>query len=181
MMGGKVGAKGARIALCQQTTVRTQTVSLPVNRSSKMNLRDMTRQECETMLAVNQIGHLGCICDERPYVVPIRYAFRDGAFYSFSLPGKKIDSLRLNPHACVQIEQLVTPDEWQSVLLEGRYQELPDDEKWHDEHMYAWSLLQQRANWWEPGMYKSRDAVGLTPVFYSIQIEVISGRHATRD
>ena len=82
-----------------------------------MNLRDMTISECEAMLAANRIGHLGCIAEGRPYVVPIRYVFRDEAFYSFSLPGKKIDSLRANPHACVQVEHLTTTEEWQSVVV----------------------------------------------------------------
>jgi len=148
-----------------------------------MNVRDMTTAECTLMLAANRIGHLGCIAGDRPYVVPIRYVFKEGAFYSFSLPGKKIDCLRANPRACIQIENLTTDEEWQSVLVEGLYQELPDDEKWHGQHMQAWSLLQERGNWWEPGAYKPDTAAtaepDLLPVFYSIEIETLSGRHAT--
>lgn len=147
-----------------------------------MNLRDMTIAECEAMLTSNSIGHLGCIAEGRPYVVPIRYVFRDAAFYSYSLPGKKIDSLRANPHACVQVEHLTTAEEWQSVVVEGFYQELPDDDKWHGEHVYAWSLLQERGNWWEPGAYKPTVAAAsdneTLPVFYKIQIETLSGRQA---
>ncbi|PYE36219.1 hypothetical protein C8J35_102605 [Rhizobium sp. PP-F2F-G38] len=148
-----------------------------------MNVRDMTTPECEAVLAANTIGHLGCSTGNRPYVIPIRYAFRKGAFYSFSLPGRKIDTLRANPQACIQVETLATPEEWQSVLLEGLYQELPDDETWHGEHVYAWSLLQEKGNWWEPGAYKPGETASsgeaLLPVFYSIQIESLSGRHAT--
>ncbi|OJF96697.1 hypothetical protein AX760_00155 [Pararhizobium antarcticum] len=143
----------------------------------------MTRAECQRMLTNNRFAHLGCIAKDRPYVVPIRYVFRDGAFYSFSLPGKKIDCLRANPHACVQLETLVTDEEWQSVLLEGLFQELPDDEKWHGQHMQAWSLLQEHGNWWEPGAYKpdagATESADMHPVFYSIQIENLSGRTAT--
>lgn len=96
-----------------------------------MILRDMTRAECEATLSTNSIGHLGCISGNRPYVVPIRYVYQKRVFYRFSLPGKKIDSLRFNPRVCVQVEQLVTSEEWKSVLLEGLYRELPDDEKDH--------------------------------------------------
>lgn len=119
-----------------------------------MILRDMTMAECEAALSANSIGHLGCISGNRPYVVPIRYVYQKRVFYSFSRPGKKIDSLRFNPRVCVQVEQLVTSEDWKSVLLEGLYRELPDDEKDHGEHMRAWQLLQERGNWWEPGAYR---------------------------
>jgi hypothetical protein len=33
---------------------------------------------------------------------------------------------------------------------------LPDDDKWHGEHVYAWSLLQERGNWWEPTVATKR-------------------------
>lgn len=147
-----------------------------------MILRDMTMTECEATLSANRIGHLGCISGDRPYVLPIRYIFRNHAFYSFSLPGRKIDSLRSNPRVCVQVEQLATSEEWQSVLLEGLYRELPDDEKSHGEHMRAWELLQERGNWWEPGAYKPEGAAQpsseLQPVFYRVEIQTLSGRRA---
>ncbi|QRI62436.1 pyridoxamine 5'-phosphate oxidase family protein [Shinella sp. PSBB067] len=149
-----------------------------------MILRDMTRAECEAALSANCIGHLGCISGNRPYVVPIRYVYQKRVFYSFSLPGRKIDSLRFNPRVCVQVEQLANPEEWKSVLLEGLYRELPDDEKDHGEHMRAWQLLQELGNWWEPGAYKPEGAAHpdpdapARPVFYRVEIDTLSGRQA---
>jgi nitroimidazol reductase NimA-like FMN-containing flavoprotein (pyridoxamine 5'-phosphate oxidase superfamily) len=149
----------------------------------EMILRDMTRAECEAALSANSIDHLGCISGNRPYVVPIRYVYQKRVFYSFSLPGKKIDSLRFKPHVCVQVEQLATPEEWKSVLLEGLYRELPDDEKDHGEHMRAWRLLQERGNWWEPGAYKPEGVAHpdaqTRPIFYRVEIDILSGRQAT--
>lgn len=148
-----------------------------------MILRDMTRAECEATLSTNSIGHLGCISGNRPYVVPIHYVYQKRLFYSFSLRGKKIDSLRFNPRVCVQVEQLVTSEEWKSVLLEGLYRELPDDEKNHGEHMRAWQLLEERGNWWEPGAYKPEGVAHpdaqTRPVFYRVEIDTLSGRQAT--
>lgn len=83
----------------------------------------------------------------------------------------------------MQVEQLVTSEEWKSVLLEGLYRELPDDEKDHGEHMRAWQLLQERGNWWEPGAYKPEGVAHpdaqTRPVFYRVEIDTLSGRQAT--
>jgi len=147
-----------------------------------MFLTAMTEPECEALLTSGSFAHLACIDGDRPYVVPIHYVFQTGGFYSFSMPGKKIDSLRKNPHACVQLETIGTDGGWQSVVLDGLYQELPDTPEWHDEHMNAWSLLQKRTNWWEPGAY-TVDAgapdTPVLPVFYSLRINSLSGRKAT--
>ena len=52
----------------------------------------------------------------------------------------------------------------------------------HDAREFAWSLLQQRAQWWEPGAVKinvNAASSPVIPVFYRIYILEISGRRAT--
>ena len=77
---------------------------------------------------------------------------------------------------------MVSAGAWTSVVAYGRYEELPDTDQMHDAREFAWSLLQQRAQWWEPGAVKPTvDAASSTviPVFYRIHILEISGRWAT--
>jgi nitroimidazol reductase NimA-like FMN-containing flavoprotein (pyridoxamine 5'-phosphate oxidase superfamily) len=101
------------------------------------------------------------------------------------MPGKKIESLRADPHVCIQLDQIETAQDWHSVLVEGLFQELPDDETGHTEHMYAWSLLQKKNDWWEPGAYKPGEpnisSTPSLPVFFSVQIESLPGRRAISD
>ncbi|MCL6650867.1 hypothetical protein A6R70_01015 [Agrobacterium rubi] len=150
-----------------------------------MNVQEMTTPECRAMLEANSMCYLGCIAAGKPYIVPLQYLYHGGMIYAFSMQGKKIESLRMDPHVCLQLDHVETKQEWQSVLVEGRYQELPDDEKWHGEHMYAWSLLQEKNDWWEPGAYKPAGIEppkpASLPVFFSVEIETLSGRRARND
>jgi nitroimidazol reductase NimA-like FMN-containing flavoprotein (pyridoxamine 5'-phosphate oxidase superfamily) len=143
-----------------------------------MAVRDMTERESRALLARGHAAHLGCVRDHRPYVVPVHYAFDEKTLYVFSLMGQKIDWMRSNPNACVQVEETDEHHRWKSVVVLGRYQELPDTPEWHNERLHAWSLLQKRSLWWEPG--SSKPASGSekpeTPIFFSISIDEISGR-----
>lgn len=149
-----------------------------------MNLKEMTRQECLEVVSSGHLGHLACCKDNRPYIVPIYYALNSNCLYSFSLPGKKIEWLRDNPHACILVQQFKNAQHWKSVLVSGRFQELPDTRQWHQERLHAWSVLERYTNWWEPGGLKPTPqslASHYDHVFYSVDIEDISGRSAESD
>jgi nitroimidazol reductase NimA-like FMN-containing flavoprotein (pyridoxamine 5'-phosphate oxidase superfamily) len=143
-----------------------------------MGVRDMTERECREVLARGNVGHLACVHDSRPYVVPIHYAFDAENIYVFSLPGQKIDWMRTNPNACIQVEETGELHLWKSVVVEGTFRELPDTAQLHDERIHAWSLLQKRSLWWEPGSSKPGTGSAETevPIFFAISVDRISGR-----
>ncbi|WP_275783806.1 pyridoxamine 5'-phosphate oxidase family protein [Pararhizobium gei] len=150
-----------------------------------MTLTIMDNKGCIDVLSSNHIAHLACVRDNRPYVVPIQYAFDPRNLYIFSMPGQKIDWLRDNPKACVQVTDIRDTGEWRSVVVDGDFEEYPDGDQWHDARLHAWSLLEKRANWWEPGSFKPEaQAVSgdtLAPVFFSVRIGTMSGRHSIPD
>ena len=78
------------------------------------------------MLHHQHVGHLACLADGRPYVVPITYAYAGGDVYGHALPGRKISALRTEPHACFEVEERVDGETWRSVVAEGLYEELTD-------------------------------------------------------
>ena len=42
-----------------------------------MFVQEMTRQECIAVVSAGRLGRLACARDNRPYVVPIYYAFAE--------------------------------------------------------------------------------------------------------
>jgi len=72
-----------------------------------------------------------------PYVVPINYVFDGESIVSHSLPGTKIDALRINPTACLQVDEISDQFHWQSVIVVGDYEEITTD----DERFLALSQL----------------------------------------
>ncbi|HEY8227767.1 MAG TPA: pyridoxamine 5'-phosphate oxidase family protein [Pyrinomonadaceae bacterium] len=86
--------------------------------------KSLTETEARDLLASNTVGRLGCIVDGEPYVVPINYVFENDFIYSHSLPGRKIDGLRVNRRACLQLDEIDSEMEWRSVIAYGVFEEV---------------------------------------------------------
>ncbi|MBN2440603.1 MAG: pyridoxamine 5'-phosphate oxidase family protein [Spirochaetales bacterium] len=58
----------------------------------------------EDILTGNTFGFLGMSVDNQPYTIPITYGYNNGKIiFHCAKSGRKIDSLRRNPHVCFTI------------------------------------------------------------------------------
>jgi nitroimidazol reductase NimA-like FMN-containing flavoprotein (pyridoxamine 5'-phosphate oxidase superfamily) len=145
-------------------------------------IEEMTSQENLDLLARARLGRLACSHGPQPYVVPFYFAYQDYYLYSFTTVGQKIEWMRANPLVCVEADEVVSSQQWLSVIVFGRYEELPDTPERRSEREYAWKLLQQYNVWWEPGFVKTilhGKERPLVPVFYRIRAGRITGHRAT--
>jgi nitroimidazol reductase NimA-like FMN-containing flavoprotein (pyridoxamine 5'-phosphate oxidase superfamily) len=145
-------------------------------------IQELSRQASLDVLARTRLGRLACAQGGQPYVVPIYFAYADHSLYGFATVGKKIEWMRVNPQVCVEVEEVMSPQQWTSVLAFGRYEELPDTPEWQSTRVFAHQLLKQSATWWEPAYVKT--ILGgtprpLVPVFYRIHIVQVTGHRAT--
>jgi len=142
-----------------------------------MWIKELTKPECLEVLARAQLARLACARGMQPYIVPIYCAYQDHWLYSFSVLGQKIDWMRTNPLVCVEADQ-IRREQWATVVVFGRYEELCDTPEFRSERTLAFNLLQQRAMWWEHGGEKIMPGgtPAAVPVFYRIKIEQITGR-----
>jgi nitroimidazol reductase NimA-like FMN-containing flavoprotein (pyridoxamine 5'-phosphate oxidase superfamily) len=89
--------------------------------------------------------------------------------------------MRTNPKVCVEVDEITNHFQWTSVVLRGRYRELPDLPPFAEERDHAWKLLRTRRLWWQPA-YTSRQLETprdvLTPLFYCIEIASMTGHRA---
>jgi len=143
-----------------------------------MIIREMDRAGCLALLHSTRIGRLGCAKDGQPYIVPITFAMDGNYLYGFSLMGQKVEWMRQNPRACVQIDDLKSEREWRSVVVYGHFEELPDRMGTKVQRDRAWSLLSRHAQWWEPGGLKPVADAPAPHLFYRIGIDEITGRQA---
>ena len=151
-----------------------------------MFIQEMTKAECLTTLARTRLGRLACAHENQPYIVPIYFVFEKSYLYGFTTPGQKVEWMRSNPLVCVELDEIVNDTEWMSIIIFGSYKELPesqeDEEGCNLERRHAHELLQQYAEWWEPGLasHTHRHTVQpWVPLFYRIRIDKISGRRVT--
>lgn len=148
-----------------------------------MFIREMTTGECLNIVSQAKLGRLGCAYQNQPYVVPICFVCQDSYLYGFTTLGKKVEWMRANPLVCVELDQINESDQWVSIVILGRYEELPDTGDWKQVLVRAHKLLKQHAGWWEPAWSARSDRSADQPldfIFYRIHIDHITGREATR-
>jgi len=80
--------------------------------------------EIEDLLKHQLIARLGCFADGKVYVVPISFAYDGKSIYALSREGMKVEMMRKNPNVCLQIDNLGQMDNWQSVIIWGKFEEL---------------------------------------------------------
>ena len=149
-----------------------------------MLIQELTNEDNLKLLAHMHFGRLACAQGAQPYVVPFYFAYQNNCLYSFATIGQRVEWMRANPLVCVETDEVVSSEEWVSIIIFGRYEELPNTPERKMERELAYELLKQRANWWEPGYAKTiirGTTRSLDPVYFRIQIAQITGRHGTRD
>ena len=147
-----------------------------------MLIQEMTRQASLDFLAHKRFGRLACVREGQPYITPTSFALDGNHIYSFSTEGQRIEWMRLNPLVCVEVDEIESPQKWCSVVVLGRYEELPKTEETEAARQHAYSLLQRRPQWWEPGYAKTilhGEEREFEPVYFRIHIRQVSGRRAT--
>jgi nitroimidazol reductase NimA-like FMN-containing flavoprotein (pyridoxamine 5'-phosphate oxidase superfamily) len=149
-----------------------------------MVVREMTWDECLATLAPARLARLACASENQPYVVPLYLVYHDRFLYGFTTPGQKVEWMRANPRVCVEFDDIQGFDHWTSVIVIGRYEELPDSPEWGPERLRAYELLRRHAEWWEPGA-AARGPHGSTlpsqAIYYRIRIDRITGRRAVAE
>ncbi len=87
----------------------------------------MSNEEVEATLRRHRVGRIGCSANDRPYVVPITYAYDGTYVYGYSALGRKIEVMREQPLVCFEVDEIDGDASWRSVIAEGLYEELGDD------------------------------------------------------
>lgn len=146
-----------------------------------MNINELKTHECWEVLDRTKFGRIACSVNNQPFVVPFNFV-ADGKehLYAFSTGGKKIEWMRKNPLVCVEVEEITSADDWSTVTILGRYEELLNTPEFESERIQAHELLSSRPMWWQPAFSArtDRDFQTAEPVYFRINVETISGHYA---
>ena len=149
-----------------------------------MKVEEVTVDECREILEKMKMGRLACSANNQPYIVPVSFAF-DGVdcLYAFSTLGQKIRWMRENPLICVETDDVRDQENWTTMIVFGRYEELPDEPKFEEDRIRAHKLLSRRPMWWQPGYAAGTHNAesDLKPIYFRVLIEKITGHRAVID
>lgn len=147
-----------------------------------MQINDMTKQASIDLLMRTRFGRLACAHEGQPYISLMYCAYEGDYIYSFTTLGQKIGWMRVNPLVCVQADELVSPQDWATVVVLGKYEELPNTPRCEKPRKRAYDLLQGRPLWWEPGYVKTvlnEKTRPMEAVYFRIHIDEINGHRGT--
>jgi nitroimidazol reductase NimA-like FMN-containing flavoprotein (pyridoxamine 5'-phosphate oxidase superfamily) len=150
-----------------------------------MVIRELTRQTSVNLLKRKHLGRLACARANQPYVVPIFFAYHVNGLYCASTIGQKTEWMRENPLVAVEVDEIDSAQQWESVIVSGRYEEIADIPGMRNMRQLAWSLLQKgNALWWEPAYVETILAGAerpIAPLYFRIRIERITGHRASKE
>jgi uncharacterized protein len=89
-----------------------------------LDIDEMSSAEMYKMLHKIGYGHLGCIHEGKPYVMPMHYYLDDLDIYLFSTVGMKTHDMDVHPDICLQVEEISGLDHWRSVIVTGQAEHL---------------------------------------------------------
>jgi nitroimidazol reductase NimA-like FMN-containing flavoprotein (pyridoxamine 5'-phosphate oxidase superfamily) len=143
-----------------------------------MQVKQLKKEECRKILRRKQLGRIACSYDNQPYIVPINFVY-DGEknLYASSLVGQKIKWMRENPLVCIEVDEINGQNDWKTIIIFGKFEELPDTPEFEDHRVFARELLSKF-----PVEKQISDGFGINQkssenktVFYRIGIKKITG------
>ena len=138
--------------------------------------RELSSGEIEEFLRGQRIARLGCHADGTTYVVPLIYAYDDGAVVAVTTEGRKTAMLRENPRVCVEVDEYDVDGKgsWRSVIAHGSSEELAGDA------VEPRSRSCESASRAPPAAPRSRGLFGPNVVVLRINFTEMSGRAVER-
>jgi uncharacterized protein len=138
--------------------------------------RELSRGEIEEFLRGQRIARLGCHAGGTTYVVPLIYAYDEGAVVAVTTEGRKTAMLRENSRVCVEVDEYDADGKgsWRSVIAHGTCEELAGDAV-----EPALALMRERFAR-NAGRAAEPRPLGPNVVVLRIALEEISGRAVER-
>ncbi|MDB5241029.1 MAG: hypothetical protein JWP57_1654 [Spirosoma sp.] len=86
-------------------------------------LRDLSPEVTNHLLKKQFLGCIGCAADGQVLVLPVTYLYDGHAIYGQIREGTKTRLLRKNPAVCFEVDEQSSPTCWQSVVVQGMYED----------------------------------------------------------
>lgn len=140
--------------------------------------------DCLAVLGNNHIARIGYIFGQSPFIIPITYYHdrEEKCIISYSGEGHKIEAMRRYDIIALQVDEIESVQQWKSVLVQGRFEEMEGSDAKYYLHRFANGVNEvlSKKNKKVPKFiqdFSSKiDARGM-PVVYRMVISEITGKY----
>ena len=138
---------------------------------------ELARDECEAVLARNNVGRLAFSFRDRVDIEPIHYVFSDGWLYGRTSHGSKLTPLEHNHWVAFEVDEVEEVFTWRSVVVHGAFYPLSPDGP--EREAEAWARAIDLLRHVVPETWTSSDPVAFRTVVFRIYVDSMTGRAAT--
>ena len=137
----------------------------------------MSTLEINEFVLEQRVGRVGCHAGGVTYVVPVIFAWDVDSFYVYTTEGQKVAMMRDNARVCFEIDEYVVDGGWRSVIVQGVYEELRDEDA-----QRALRILTERLSPTTGAKREARDpGEGRAAVAFRIRALEMTGRKVVRN
>jgi uncharacterized protein len=147
--------------------------------ASRPTIRDLSRAECEAILARNHVGRIAYAGEGRVDIEPLNYAYADGWIYCRTSRGVKVAIIEHHRWVAFEVDEVDGLFDWRSVVVRGAVYFLNSDAPPVDQHSFVHGIELLRDL--VPGAGTERDPVPFRLLVMRIHLDEVTGRAATPD
>ena len=156
--------------------------------NKNQGVQNLEISECIEVLGNNYIGRLAYISGKTPHINPITYYHdaEEKCILSYSSPGYKIEAMEKYGEVAFQVDEIVTIQQWRSVLVQGKFELLKGSTAKKYLHRFAEGVQQtiKKKEGEAPEFikdYSSRLQKQEIPIVYRIRITDMVGKSRNDD
>jgi nitroimidazol reductase NimA-like FMN-containing flavoprotein (pyridoxamine 5'-phosphate oxidase superfamily) len=136
---------------------------------------ELSRAECEAILARHHVGRIAYSFNDRVDIEPINFVFGDGWLYGRTSEGTKMATVDHSRWVALEVDEVKGPFDWCSVVVHGALYRLTTDSHKEQEIARAVELLRSVV----PEIGTEDDPAPSRKVLFRIHVDEISGRAAS--
>jgi nitroimidazol reductase NimA-like FMN-containing flavoprotein (pyridoxamine 5'-phosphate oxidase superfamily) len=156
--------------MARKTPTRKKPVIAPV-------FRDLTREESESVLAMNHVGRMAYSFRDVVDIRPIHYVFDETWLFGRTSPGDKLITLQHHQWVAFEVDEISGPFDWKSVVAHGTFYRLEPEGAESDVKLFERALASiQKLS---PDMFTDSDPVPFRTELFGIALDTISGRSSS--
>jgi uncharacterized protein len=141
---------------------------------SQPQFRELSRAECDALLARNHVGRLAFVGeDQQVDITPIHYVFAEGMVHGRTAAGTKVTAVAHRPWVAFEVDEVEAAFRWRSVVLRGTIFRL-DPALTEKEYAETLEIIRRVV----PSALTADDPTPLRDVLFRIDVRLVTGRAA---
>lgn len=143
--------------------------------SGPPTFRELSREECDALLARNHVGRIAFSYHDHVDIEPINFVYEDGWIYGRTSDGTKLRTLAHNRWIAFETDEVSALFDWQSVVVKGALYILEADGPRSDTHEHAIEVMRRV----RPDLLTPDDPAPGRTVVFRIHADQVTGRAAS--